>query len=111
MNLLSPSGRSKSMIRMIVMSKAFRQSSEPSEAGLAKDASATLLWRFPPRRVEAEVIRDSVLQASGHLDDSIGGPSYRIHNVKKALRTVGSLGQSQRRNVATDALPGTNATC
>ena len=73
----------KAMVRMIVMSKAFRQSSEPSEAGLTKDASATLLWRFPPRRVEAEVIRDSVLQASGRLDDSIGGPSYRIHNVKK----------------------------
>ena len=73
----------KRMIRMFVMSKAFRQSSRPNDNGLSKDASAQLLWRFPPRRVEAEVIRDSVLQASGSLDDSIGGPSYRIHNVKK----------------------------
>lgn len=72
----------KSMIRMMVMSKAFTQSSHPSEAGLAQDASAQMLWRFPPRRIEAEVIRDSVLMASGRLDDSIGGPSYRIHDVK-----------------------------
>lgn len=73
----------KDAVRTIVLSKAFRQSSAPNETGLAKDGSAQLLWRFPPRRVEAEVIRDSVLLASGRLDDSIGGPSYRIHNVKK----------------------------
>ncbi|EMI46901.1 planctomycete cytochrome C domain protein [Rhodopirellula sp. SWK7] len=73
----------KSMVRMIVLSDAFKQSNAPNEAGLAKDATAQLLWRFPPRRVEAEVIRDSVLQASGRLDPTIGGPSYRIHNVKK----------------------------
>ncbi|TWU57636.1 DUF1553 domain-containing protein [Rubripirellula reticaptiva] len=72
----------KRMIRMMVLSRAFRQSSEPEKDGLSKDASAQLLWRYPPRRVEAEVIRDSILQATGRLDESIGGPSYRIHNVK-----------------------------
>ena len=50
---------------------------------MAKDAGALWLWRFPPKRVEAEVIRDSVLQASGALDTRIGGRSYRIHNEKK----------------------------
>ena len=73
----------KSFIRLLVMSQAFRQSSEPNEAGLAVDAEARLLWRYPPKRVEAEVIRDSILQASANLDRSIGGRSYRIHNVKK----------------------------
>ncbi len=73
----------KSMIRLLVMSNAFRQSSEPNAQGLAKDAGAELLWRFPPVRVEAEVIRDSILQASGSLDRTIGGRSYRIHNEKK----------------------------
>lgn len=73
----------KSMIRLIVMSDAFRRSSSPSEAGRLADAGSSLLWRFPPRRVEAEVIRDGILLASGKLDSSIGGPSYRIHNVKK----------------------------
>jgi len=73
----------KSMIRMLVLSHAFRQSSLPNDAGLEADASAALLWRFPPKRVEAEVIRDSILQASGALDRSVGGKSYRIHNEKK----------------------------
>ncbi len=79
----SPSWSMKSMIRQLVMSDAFRQSSEPTVAGMEKDASTKLLWRFPPKRVEAEVIRDSILQASGALDRTVGGRSYRIHNIKK----------------------------
>lgn len=73
----------KSMIRLLVMSEAFRQTSHPNPTGLANDAGSELLWRFPPKRVEAEVIRDSILLASGLLDRSMGGRSYRIHNVKK----------------------------
>lgn len=77
-----PAWSTKSLIRLIVMSEAFRQSSQPREDGLLADADAQLLWRFPPKRVEAEVIRDAILQASGDLDLSIGGRSYRIHNEK-----------------------------
>ena len=73
----------KRMIRLIVMSEAFQRSSSPIPENLNKDANSRLLWRFPPRRVEAEVIRDSILQASGKLDRTIGGQSFRIHNVKK----------------------------
>ena len=71
------------MIRQLVMSDAFRQTSAPTRQGTKKDANSTLLWRFPPKRVEAEVIRDSILLASGSLDRTIGGRGYRIHNVKK----------------------------
>lgn len=73
----------KSMIRQLVMTRAFRQTSAPNSQGVAKDAGSSLLWRFPPKRVEAEVIRDSILQASASLDRTIGGRGYRIHNVKK----------------------------
>ena len=73
----------KSMIRLLVMSDAFRRSNVPLDDSLKKDANSMLLWRFPPKRVEAEVIRDSILQASGVLDRTIGGRSYRIHNEKK----------------------------
>ena len=73
----------KHLIRLMVMSNAFRQSSRPRPAGLRADADAALLWRFPPKRVEAEVIRDTILQAAGSLNRSIGGRSFRIHNVKK----------------------------
>ena len=73
----------KAMIRLLVMSDAFRRSSLPSDAGLDADAGSALLWRYPPQRVEAEVIRDGILQASGKLDPTIGGRSFRIHNEKK----------------------------
>ena len=71
------------MIRMMVMSHAFRQQSLPRSNAAEIDANASLLWRFPPKRLEAEVIRDGILQASGKLQDNVGGRSYRIHNVKK----------------------------
>ncbi|MDF1825612.1 MAG: PSD1 and planctomycete cytochrome C domain-containing protein [Verrucomicrobiales bacterium] len=73
----------KRVIKMLVMTDAFQRSSAPSEAGIAADAGASLLWRFPPRRIEAEVIRDGILQASGNLNPEVGGRSFRIHNVKK----------------------------
>ena len=73
----------KEFIRLLVTSNAFRRSSQPTGQGMNKDATSSLLWRFPPRRVEAEVIRDGILLASGKLDRKLGGRSYRIHNVKK----------------------------
>lgn len=73
----------KGMIRLLVMSDAFRRSSLPSDAALKLDGSSTFLWRYPPQRVSAEVIRDGILQASGKLDTTLGGRSYRIHNEKK----------------------------
>ena len=73
----------KDLIRRLVLTDAFRQSSAPRDDGLHADAGNALLWRYSPQRVEAEVIRDSVLQASGKLDPSLGGRSFRIHNEKK----------------------------
>ncbi len=73
----------KEFIRLLVTSDAFRRSSQPTAEAMKKDATSSLLWRFPPRRVEAEVIRDGILLASGKLDRKLGGRSYRIHNVKK----------------------------
>ncbi|MEM1295961.1 MAG: PSD1 and planctomycete cytochrome C domain-containing protein [Verrucomicrobiota bacterium] len=73
----------KALIRQLVMTDAFQRSSQPVEASLAVDASTLFLWRYPPQRVEAEVIRDGILQASGKLDPTLGGRSFRIHNVKK----------------------------
>jgi hypothetical protein len=40
------------------------------------DADARLLWRFPPRRLEAEALRDAILTVSGALDRRMGGPGY-----------------------------------
>jgi mono/diheme cytochrome c family protein len=43
----------------------------------ALDADNTLLWRFSPRRLEAEAVRDAMLAVSGQLDLQMGGPSFR----------------------------------
>ncbi|WDE96885.1 PSD1 and planctomycete cytochrome C domain-containing protein [Lentisphaera profundi] len=73
----------KNFLRLLVNSKAFKQDNKPKVAALKLDAGSRLLWRYAPRRAEAEVIRDSVLKFSDSLDLTTGGPSYRIHGTKK----------------------------
>src|SRR5262249_58087910 len=46
------------------------------QRALALDADNRLLWRFPPRRLEAEPIRDAILAVSGRLDLKMGGPGW-----------------------------------
>lgn len=66
----------KHMQKLIVMSRTWRQDSAPRADGLAADAQTRLLWRYPPRRVEAEVVRDAMLTVAGTLDLKMGGPGY-----------------------------------
>jgi hypothetical protein len=73
----------KHILKLLVTSRAFTQESKPNDQALAIDGTSSLLWRFAPRRLEAEVIRDAILTASDSLRPELGGPSYRIHNVKK----------------------------
>jgi hypothetical protein len=73
----------KALQREILTSATWRQSSAPRAGGLRVDAQSRLLWRFPPRRLEAEAIRDSILAVSGHLDRTMGGPSFFLHDVDR----------------------------
>jgi hypothetical protein len=75
-DLIDGGWRLKRLHRMIMLSDAYRQSSDSSADGLAKDASDRLLWRFPPHRLEAEPLRDAILLTSGKLDLKMGGPGY-----------------------------------
>lgn len=70
--------RPKAMHRIILLSRSYRQSSGPRQEALAKDADTRYLWRFPPRRLEAEPVRDSVLAVSGVLDPQMNGPGYSV---------------------------------
>lgn len=58
----------KSVIREIVLSRTYRQSSDFSEEKFLEDPQNALLWRSAPRRLDAESLRDAVLAASGQLD-------------------------------------------
>lgn len=69
----------KKLHRLIVMSQAYRQSSEYREDAAKIDADGHLLWRFPPHRLAAEEIRDSMLYVSGKLDERMGGPGFRLY--------------------------------
>lgn len=68
----------KHMQKRLVMSRTWRQSSAPRPDGLAADAQTRLLWRYPPRRAEAEIVRDSMLAAAGTLDLKMGGPGFSV---------------------------------
>lgn len=67
----------KALHRLIVNSEAYRQQSGFVVAAAAADADAQLLWRFPPRRLDAEELRDAMLAASGEINLKMGGPSFR----------------------------------
>ena len=67
----------KYLVKQIVMSSTYRQSSQVKEPSLYKDPDNIYLSRFPRNRLSAEQIRDLVLSSSGLLVDEIGGPSVK----------------------------------
>ena len=73
----------KDLHREILISKSYRQASQGHgkefDAGIQLDKSARLLWRFPPRRLGAEEVRDTLLTVSGKLDTRMGGPGFRLY--------------------------------
>jgi hypothetical protein len=71
----------KHIHRLILTSQTWRQDSRPQPDALAQDSSSQLLWRFPPRRLEAEAIRDSILAISGKLRLESGGPGFSAFKV------------------------------
>ena len=65
----------KRLHRLIVTSATYRQASRITPELLAKDPENRLLERGPRVRLEAELLRDATLTASGLLSPKIGGPS------------------------------------
>ncbi len=69
---------SKPLHRLMVTSATYRQTSSVAASdrrAAEADPNNRLLWRMPMRRIEAEIVRDSILLASGELNLAIGGPS------------------------------------
>jgi len=70
----------KPLHRVLLLSSAYRQASESplEKVAMEKDAENALIWKFSRRRLEAEEIRDSMLQVSGKLNPKLGGPSVMV---------------------------------
>ena len=68
----------KAMHRLIVTTAAYRQSSGMDPQSLSHDPDGRLLSRFPLRRMDAEVIRDSILKMAGRLDPRPFGPADEV---------------------------------
>lgn len=67
----------KALQRIIVNSQTFRQSSDFRSAAAEVDADNNYLWRYTPRRMDAEVVRDAMLAVAGQLNLEMGGPGFR----------------------------------
>jgi hypothetical protein len=96
--------RTKAMLRLMVTSATYRQAAQATPAKLERDPANRLLSRGPRFRVEAEMLRDIALAASGLLSAKIGGPSVfplqpdGIWNIPyNADRWVASAGEDRHR--------------
>jgi len=83
----------KDLIRQVVLSRTYRQSSKPSLAGAKVDPNNILLHRMPIRRLQAEVIRDQLLVISGRIDRQQFGKGPKVH-ITPFMRTPRSPSSS-----------------
>jgi len=84
----------KQLHRLIVTSATYRQSSRVTPELLEHDPNNRLLARGPRTRLEAELIRDAILQMSGLLSGKIGGPSV-FPPQPASVTTEGAYGKLQ----------------
>lgn len=100
--LIESGWSTKHIHRLIVTSQTYRQACVFDSANHKRDPENTTLWRWPQRRMEAEVIRDSILVATGDLDRMVGGPSVSPEREEQTLRRTIYL--SQRRSQMPDVM-------
>jgi mono/diheme cytochrome c family protein len=78
--LLAHGWRLKALHREILLSRTYRQSAAHRADAARTDGESRLLWRFPPRRLSAEEIRDTMLTVAGKLQlEPMGGPGFRLY--------------------------------
>lgn len=93
--LIAHGWRLKALHREILLSKTYQQSAAYREDGARLDAASRLLWRFPPRRLQAEEVRDTMLFTAGQLKlEPIGGPGFRLYkHMQNNVSTYSPLDQ------------------
>lgn len=91
----------KKFYKLIVTSATYRQSAVVTKEKLEKDPANRFMSRGPRFRMDAEVIRDYALAASGLLVPKLGGPSvkpYQPEGVWEAVAMIGSNTRDYRRD-------------
>src|SRR5438876_1055261 len=79
----------KAMHRLIMTSDAYQMASAyEDEADREKDPQNHYLWRFRAQRLDAEIVRDSILAASGGINLAVGGPPIFPALPKELLTSV-----------------------
>jgi hypothetical protein len=78
----------KHIHRLIVMSETFRQASTYRVKAARVDSGNRLLWRFAPKRLEAEATRDAMLAVAGNLNLTAGGPGFWEFKYKEEYAPV-----------------------
>lgn len=109
--LISHDWSLKHIHRLILNSRTFQQNSVDHESAARVDAQSRLLWRYPPRRLEAEAIRDTMLAVSGQLDLTMGGPGFDLFepndNYVKVYITKQNYGPAEFRRMVYQSKPRT----
>ena len=82
-DLVSGGWRLKRLHKLIMTSGVYMQSAEFDEARAKIDRENTFHWRRTPRRLEAEAIRDAMLEVSGQLDGTMFGPGTLDQNMRR----------------------------
>ena len=77
-NFMDTGWSQKQLIRTIVLSRAYRMGTTPSERAREVDPDNRLISRMVPRRLDAEAIRDAMLTVSDQLSSSAGGPAIPL---------------------------------
>jgi hypothetical protein len=92
----------KRFYRQAVLSATYRQSARIAPELLAADPANRLLGRGPRYRMDAEMLRDQALAASGLLVERLGGPGVRPYQVPGVWETVAVANQSNTRDYVPD---------
>ena len=74
--------------REIMLSSTYHQASRHIESAYQADPTNRWLWRMAPRRLDIEGWRDAILQVSGELDLTMGGPSANATDLCEGRRSV-----------------------
>jgi len=86
----------KRFFKLMVMSATYRQSAKVTPEKALKDPKNRLLSRGPRFRMDAEMVRDYALEASGLLSSKIGGPSVKPYQPPGVWEAVAMIGSNTR---------------